>query len=70
MIKKTLYFGNPAYLSLRLEQLVIKTQKQEDDGESPPGRSQLKTSELLFLIIGKLPSLKGLWKNSLRIIVR
>lgn len=34
MIKKTLYFGNPAYLSLKLEQLVIKTQKQEDDGES------------------------------------
>lgn len=34
MIKKTLYFGNPAYLSLRLEQLVIKTQKQENDGES------------------------------------
>lgn len=24
MIKKTLYFGNPAYLSLRLEQLVVK----------------------------------------------
>lgn len=34
MIKKTLYFGNPAYLSLKLEQLVIKTQRQEDDGES------------------------------------
>lgn len=34
MIKKPLYFGNPAYLSLKLEQLVIKTQKQEDDGES------------------------------------
>ncbi len=34
MIKKTLYFGNPAYLSLRLEQLVIKTQRQDDDGES------------------------------------
>lgn len=34
MIKKTLYFGNPAYLSLKLEQLVIKTQSQEDDGES------------------------------------
>lgn len=34
MIKKALYFGNPAYLSLKLEQLVIKTQKQEDDGES------------------------------------
>ena len=26
MIKKTLYFGNPAYLSLRLEQLVVKSQ--------------------------------------------
>ena len=24
MIKKTLYFGNPTYLSLRLEQLVIQ----------------------------------------------
>ena len=24
MIKKTLYFGNPAYLSLRDNQLVIK----------------------------------------------
>lgn len=34
MIKKALYFGNPAYLSLKLEQLVIKTQRQEDDGES------------------------------------
>ena len=24
MIKRTLYFGNPAYLSLRNQQLVIK----------------------------------------------
>lgn len=24
MIKKTLYFGNPTYLSLRMEQMVIK----------------------------------------------
>ena len=31
MIKKTLYFGNPAYLSLRLGQLVIRLTK-EDDG--------------------------------------
>ena len=27
MIKKTLYFGNPSYLSLRNEQLVIQQQK-------------------------------------------
>lgn len=34
MIKKTLYFGNPAYLSLRLGQLVIR--RPETDGNGPP----------------------------------
>lgn len=36
MIKKTLYFGNPAYLSLRLDQLVIRKpcDKGEDDEEA------------------------------------
>ena len=29
MIKKTLYFGNPAYLSLRNNQLVIKLPEVE-----------------------------------------
>ena len=29
MIKKTLYFGNPAYLSLRNEQLVIKMAEKQ-----------------------------------------
>ena len=29
MIKKTLYFGNPAYLSLRMGQLVIKLPEVE-----------------------------------------
>ena len=33
MIKRTLYFGNPAYLSTRLEQLEIK----------PPGTGEVKT---------------------------
>lgn len=33
MIKRTLYFGNPAYLSLRLKQLVIKA--PEEDGDLP-----------------------------------
>ena len=32
MIKRTLYFGNPAYLSLKLKQLVVKIpQKNNDD---------------------------------------
>ncbi|MDE5986968.1 MAG: type II CRISPR-associated endonuclease Cas1 [Prevotella sp.] len=30
MIKKTLYFGNPAYLSLRMEQMVIKLPEIEN----------------------------------------
>lgn len=35
MIKKTLYFGNPAYLSLRNEQLVIKLPEVEKSGKIP-----------------------------------
>ena len=33
MIKRSLYFGNPAYLSLKLRQLVIK--KPEVKGDMP-----------------------------------
>lgn len=35
MIKKTLYFGNPAYLSLRNEQLVIKLPEVEKNPSVP-----------------------------------
>ena len=35
MIKKTLYFGNPAYLSLNNKQLVVKLQKKEKNKELP-----------------------------------
>ncbi|KAA6328524.1 CRISPR-associated endonuclease Cas1 [termite gut metagenome] len=35
MIKKTLYFGNPAYLSLRNEQLVIKLPEVEKNDSIP-----------------------------------
>lgn len=35
MIKKTLYFGNPAYLSLREEQLVIKVPEVETSENLP-----------------------------------
>ncbi len=31
MIKRILYFGNPAYLSMRLNQLVVKVPGQKDD---------------------------------------
>lgn len=35
MIKRTLYFGNPAYLSLKLKQLVIKS-PTKGDKDAPP----------------------------------
>ena len=35
MIKKTLYFGNPAYLSLRMEQMVIKLPEVEHASNIP-----------------------------------
>lgn len=35
MIKKTLYFGNPTYLSLRNEQLVVKLPEVEKNGMVP-----------------------------------
>lgn len=36
MIKKTLYFGNPTYLSLRLEQLVIQLPEVESNDTVTP----------------------------------
>ncbi|MDR1761204.1 MAG: CRISPR-associated endonuclease Cas1, partial [Bacteroidales bacterium] len=35
MIKKTLYFGNPAYLSLKNEQIVIKLPEVEKNDTLP-----------------------------------
>ena len=35
MIKKTLYFGNPAYLSLRMGQMVIRLPEVETDSNLP-----------------------------------
>lgn len=42
MIKRSLYFGNPAYLSLRLGQLVIK-KPRKDDGDLPPNEEVVAT---------------------------
>ncbi|MGN0232222.1 MAG: type II CRISPR-associated endonuclease Cas1, partial [Muribaculaceae bacterium] len=40
MIKKTLYFGNPTYLSLRDRQLVIKLPEVEKNPDLPPSFKQ------------------------------
>lgn len=37
MIKRTLYFGNPAYLSVRLEQLEIRLPQVENNATLPEG---------------------------------
>lgn len=37
MIKKTLYFGNPAYLSLRNKQLIVKLPEVEKNDSIPDG---------------------------------
>lgn len=37
MIKRTLYFGNPAYLSLRLHQLVVKLPAVERSAQLSEG---------------------------------
>ena len=48
MIKKTLYFGNPAYLSLNNKQLVIKLPEIEKNNELPEiiKKSSIKTIRL------------------------
>lgn len=51
MIKRTLYFGNPAYLSMRLGQLVVKV--PEDDDDLPPSdesviNSRIKTIPIAY----------------------
>ena len=47
MIKRTLYFGNPAYLSLKLKQLVIRL--PHTDGEKKDERSRTGASVRVIL---------------------
>ena len=44
MIKKTLYFGNPAYLSLRNAQLVIKLPEVENNDSLPEAMKRQSAS--------------------------
>ena len=41
MIKRTLYFGNPAYLSLKLKQLVVRL--PQADGEEKNDKNNIRT---------------------------
>lgn len=42
MIKRTLYFGNPAYLSMKMKQIVVRM-PQKDDDDLPSGDDIVKT---------------------------
>ena len=42
MIKRTLYFGNPAYLSLKMKQMVVRI-PQKDDGDLPSEEDMVRT---------------------------
>lgn len=42
MIKRTLYFGNPAYLSLKMKQLMVRM-PQGDDGDLPTDEEIVRT---------------------------
>ena len=55
MIKKTLYFGNPAYLSLRNNQLVIKLPEVEKCDALP---ESLHVNEDIFKLVKEI-QLKG-----------
>lgn len=43
MIKRTLYFGNPAYLSLKMKQLVARIPLQEDQTDLPAKEGPART---------------------------
>lgn len=42
MIKRTLYFGNPAYISMKMKQMVVRM-PQKDDDDLPSGDDIVKT---------------------------
>ena len=49
MIKKTLYFGNPVYLSLRNAQLVIKLPEVVKNDTLPDGfKQQSEVKQLCY----------------------
>ena len=52
MIKKTLYFGNPAYLSMRDEQLVVKLPEVEKNNELPDSFKQKSEARIPIEDIG------------------
>ena len=54
MIKRTLYFGNPAYLHLRNNQLIIKLPEVEKNDELPESFKKEATTTIPVEDIGVL----------------
>ena len=77
MIKKTLYFGNPVYLSLRNAQLIIKLPDVEKTIALPEVlKKQAEVTKpiedigIIVWITNKLPLLPVCWRLCLKIIAR
>ncbi len=51
MIKKTLYFGNPAYLSFKDEQLVIRQEGTDKDGEKSEFRHTIPVEDIGLMVL-------------------
>ena len=51
MIKRTLYFGNPAYLSLKLKQLVVRLPKPEGDEKDEKANTRTVPIEDIGVVI-------------------
>lgn len=51
MIKRTLYFGNPAYLSCRLEQLVIRSAENSDEDKKNDIIKTIPIEEIGLVVI-------------------
>lgn len=60
MIKRTLYFGNPAYLSKKDEQLKIKYPGDENDSENKTNSVPIEDTGIVILDNGQITVTQGL----------
>lgn len=51
MIKKTLYFGNPAYLSFRDEQLVIRQEEKDLEGKKSEYKHTIPVEDIGVMVL-------------------
>lgn len=68
MIKRTLYFGNPAYLSKKNEQLVVRSKEQDEEHEQDSDIKKFETNIVAEKKEGWLEKRKDITKEVLNTI--